>query len=174
MATNEELLQRIESLEARLRVTEDVQAIQRLKARYAELVDARYTRRDGVKGEQEVRGLAREIAGLFASDAVWDGGPGLGVCTGREAIYERMCGPTLQFSWHFFLKPQIEVQGDEARGRWDILSPCTGPNGRAMWMVGVEDDRYVRQDDVWLHQSMKLDLVFMAPYERGWAPRKPS
>ena len=42
-----------------------------------------------------------------------------------------------------------------------------------MWMTGVEHDEYVRQNDAWVHQSMKLDVVFMAPYDRGWssAPR---
>jgi hypothetical protein len=36
-------------------------------------------------------------------------------------------------------------------------------------MAGYEDDEYVRVDGDWLHRSMKLSVVFMAPYERGWA-----
>ena len=38
-------------------------------------------------------------------------------------------------------------------------------------MVGVEEDEYVRRDGAWLHSSMRLEVVFMAPYERGWAKR---
>jgi hypothetical protein len=170
MASIEELAQRVEALEARLRATEDVQAIQRLKARYAELVDARYGP-DGPLPDDELERLGRQIAGLFSEDAVWDGGASLGVCRGRDAIRERMAKPTLHFSWHFFVKPAIEVEGDSARGRWDILSPCTTTSGRAMWMTGVEEDEYARVDGVWLHRSMRLDVVFMAPYEKGWAPR---
>ena len=98
MTTIEELARRVDDLEVRLRAAEDVQAIQRLKAHYAELVDARYTRRDGVKSAAQVQALARQIADLFAPDAVWDGGSGLGVCTGREEVYRRMCEPTLEFS----------------------------------------------------------------------------
>jgi len=40
----QELATRVEALERRLRAVEDVDAIRCLKARYAELVDARYTR----------------------------------------------------------------------------------------------------------------------------------
>lgn len=162
---------RVSELEARLRAVEDMDAIQRLKARYGQLVDARYTRR-GPRPRDEVEPIAREIASLFTADAVWDAGAGLGVCRGRDEIYERFLAPTLQFSWHFFLKPNLQVEGDTARGTWDILSPCTTGEGRAMWMTGVEHDEYVREDGRWLHRSMRLDPVFMAPYERGWGPAK--
>jgi hypothetical protein len=76
--------------------------------------------------------------------------------------------PTLDFSWHFFLKPQITVEGDRASARWDILSPCTTRDGRPHWMVGTEDDDYRKVDGRWLHLSMKLSVVFLAPHETGW------
>jgi hypothetical protein len=38
-------------------------------------------------------------------------------------------------------------------------------------MSGYEDDEYVKQDGIWLHQSMKLCVVFMAPHDKGWARR---
>jgi hypothetical protein len=165
----ESLAARIDELEARLRAAEDLQALHRLKARYAHLLDRRYTRKGGLRPPEEVLPLAREAAALFTEDAVWDGGPGLGVCEGREAIQERLANSTLRFAWHYFVKPCIEVKGDEAAGSWDILSPCTTADGRAMWMSGVEHDTYVRRDGVWLHTSMKLDLVFMAPHDEGWS-----
>lgn len=173
MSDHEDLSARLHALEARLRAVEDLDALQRLKARYAHILDRRYTRKGGLRPAAEVLPLAREAASLFTADAVWDGGPGLGVCEGREAITERLANSTLQFAWHYFLKPDLEVDGDRASGSWDVLSPCTTAEGRAMWMAGIEHDTYVRQDGVWLHQSMKLDLVFMVPYEGGWAPRKP-
>jgi len=116
MATVEELCRRIEELEARVRAAEDVQAIHRLKARYAQLVDARYLPRGaGVVDQRELEAAARAIAETFTEDGVWDGGAGLGLCRGREEIFERMCKPTLSFSWHFFLKPIVLVDGDRAR-----------------------------------------------------------
>ncbi len=160
---------RLDALEARLRVLEDVEAIRRLKARYGELVDARFGD-EGLLPEDEVGRIADRIADLFTADAVWDGAA-LGVSRGRAAIRERFLSSTLTFSWHFFVKPQIEVAGDAATGRWDIFSPCTAPGNRAYWMTGVEDDRYVRENGVWKHQSMSLRVVFMSPYDRGWARR---
>jgi hypothetical protein len=165
----DDLEARVRELEARLRAVEDTQAIARLKARYGQLVDARYTRR-GPKPRPVLEPIAREIAGLFSQDAVWDGGPGLGVCRGRDAIYLRFLEPTLRFSWHFFLKPNLAVTGDTARGTWDIFAPCTTADGRAMWMTGVEHDEYARGADGWVHTSMRLELVFLSPYDRGWAP----
>jgi hypothetical protein len=163
-----ELARRVAELERRLRAVEDVQAIQGLKARYGRLTDARYGR-DGVVPRPELERLADEIAGLFTDDAVWDGGAGLGTCRGRDAIRRRFLDPTLAFSWHYFVKPEIHVEGDRATGRWDILAPCTTKAGRGLWMAGVEEDAYERCDGAWLHASMRLRVVFMAPYDRGWA-----
>ena len=173
MPTVEELARRVETLEARLRAVEDVQAIHRLKALYVQRVDARYRRKGGVVAVPELEAAARGIAELFTEDGVWDGGAALGVCRGRDEIFRRMCEPTLTFSWHFFLKPSIEVDGDRAHGSWDILSPCSAGDGRPMWMAGVEHDEYARVDGRWLHSRMRLDLVFMAPHDRGWSRRRP-
>jgi hypothetical protein len=167
MAAGADLEARVRALEGRVRAAEDAQAIQHLKARYAELVDRRYHRGRPREGT-ELEAIAREIASLFTEDAVWDGGPALGRCEGRAAICARMREPTLRFSWHFFLKPRIHVEGDEARARWDILSPCTTRDGRPHWMVGTEDDRYRREGDTWLHSHMTLSVVFLAPHETGW------
>jgi hypothetical protein len=93
------------------------------------------------------------------------------VARGRDAIRERLAAPTLKFSWHFFVKPEIQVDGDRASGSWDILAPCTLPDGRPFWMSGVQHDEYARIDGSWLHTRMKLRTVFFSPYELGWARR---
>lgn len=167
MGPIDELTRQVAELRSRLEAAEAVQAIQNLKARYAQLVDERYVR-GKVAPEERVAAIAEQIAALFTPDGVWDGGPALGVSTGRAEIAARMRAPTLVFSWHFFLKPQIHVAGDRARARWDILSPCTTKDGRPHWMVGFEDDEYARIGDAWLHTRMKLTTVFLAPHETGW------
>jgi hypothetical protein len=167
MSTLEQLAAEVAALRTRLDAAEAVQAIHNLKARYAQLVDERYVR-GKVAPPEKVAEIAEQIAGLFTADGVWDGGPALGVSTGREQIAARMREPTLVFSWHFFLKPQIHVDGDRARARWDILSPCTTKDGRPHWMVGFEDDEYTRVGGVWFHARMKLTSVFLAPHETGW------
>jgi hypothetical protein len=175
MSDNEELkqAQTIAALERRLAAVEDAQSIQNLKARYGQLADSRYASdRSGPLATPELDRIAREITTLFSEDAVWDGGGSLGICRGRDEIYERFRKPTLQFSWHYFVKPQIQVNGDTARATWDILAPCTTSEGRPMWMAGTEDDEYVKLRGEWLHSSMRLSVVFMAPHDRGWAPTR--
>jgi hypothetical protein len=167
MSTQEaELHERVRALEGRLRVAEDVLAIQALKAHYGALADARYTPK-GVKEAAEVQRVAAEIAALFTEDAEWDGGA-MGVARGREAIRRRFEDPTLLFSWHYFVQPRIEVEGDTARATWNILAPCTRPDGAAYWMAGAEDDEYRREDGRWLHTRMKLRVALFAPHEGGW------
>ncbi|MFP6622603.1 MAG: nuclear transport factor 2 family protein [Myxococcota bacterium] len=173
MSEPETLQRRIEHLEARLAEVEAVQAIHNLKSRYGQLLDSRYGE-EGVVAPEELERIADAVTALFSEDATWDGGAGLGVCRGSEAIRKRFLEPALKFSWHYFVKPRIEVMGDRATGTWDILAPCTSRRGRAMWMSGYEDDEYVKQDGVWLHQSMKLSLIFMAPHDQGWASETPS
>ncbi len=133
------LQQRIEQLEARLAEVEGVQAIQNLKSRYGQLADSRYGP-EGVVGREELEGIADALAALFPLDAIWDGGASLGLCRGREAIRRRFLEPTLTFSWHYFVKPHIEVRGDGATGTWDILAPCTSRDDRAMLMTGYQED----------------------------------
>jgi hypothetical protein len=160
----------VRALEARLARLEAEEEIRRLKARYGALVDARYGR-DGARPRGEIEPLAGEIAELFTEDAVWDGGQGLGLCRGREAIRARFLEPTLRFSWHYFVKPRIEVLGERARGSWDLLAACTTRDGVASWLAGVEDDEYRRVDGRWLHAAMRLRVVFLAPHAGGFPPR---
>jgi len=167
MPTLEELEGRLRELESRVAANEAVAAIQNLKARYGELVDARYGP-DGPRDSAEVGRIADQIVELFSEDAVWDGGENLGCWTGRSEIRKRFLEPTLRFTLHYFVKPRIEVEGDRASGRWDILAPVTFGNGRPGWMAGIEDDEYLRVDGRWLHSRMKLGVHFMAPDLRGW------
>ncbi len=167
MATIEELAQELARLRRRVDTTEAVLQVQALKARYGELVDGRYSA-GAVVDDAELERLAGEIAGLFTVDGVWDGGPKLGTAIGRPAIAARLRVPTLSFSRHLFVKPTIQVDGDRASARWDLLCPCRSLDGRSYWMCGYEDDEYVRTDGAWLHRSMKLTTVVMAPIGEGW------
>jgi hypothetical protein len=154
-------------LERRVDATEAILAIQNPKARYAALVDARFAK--GVLVDRpRLDDLALRAAGLFCEGGQWDGGPGLGVAHGRDAIAARLAAPTIVFSRHFFITPQIVVEDDWATGRWELLSPFTRPDGTSLWMAGAEDDTYRRVDGVWLHQAMALTTYFVSPAGEGW------
>lgn len=167
MTTIEDLAAEVAALRDRVEASEAVLAVQSLKARYGELVDGRFSRGEVVAGP-ELRRVSRQAADLFTEDGTWDGGPGLGVATGRQAIAERLANPTITFARHLFVKPSIRVEGDRAWGRWDLLSPCRRPDGSSWWMCGYEDDEYRRVDGSWLHRSMSLTTVVMAPVGEGW------
>ncbi len=167
MTTVEELAAEVASLRRRVASSEGVLTLQALKARYGELVDRRFSA-GAVVGAATLAEVAEAIAGLFTTDGVWDGGPGLGTATGRPAIAARLRDPTLVFSRHFFMNPRLDVDGETATGRWDLLSPCRRADGSSYWMCGYEDDEYARVDGEWLHRSMRLTTVFMAPVGEGW------
>jgi hypothetical protein len=167
MPTIEELADEVAGLRRRVEAAESVIQLQELKARYGELVDRRFSAGQVVDGDT-LRLISEEAAQLFTEDGIWDGGPGLGRQIGREAIADRLAEPTLTFSRHLFVKPRISVDGDRARGRWDLLSPCLREDGSSWWMCGYEDDEYARVDGVWLHRSMVLTTVFLSRAEPGW------
>jgi hypothetical protein len=158
---------RVTRLEQRLDAAESVLAIQEMKARYAALVDARFAK-GVVVDRPTLDDLARRAARLFCDEGQWDGGPGLGVAHGRAAIAARLAAPTIAFSRHFFIAPQIVVEDDWATGRWELLSPCSRSDGTSLWMAGAEDDTYRRVDGVWLHESMALTTYFVSPAGEGW------
>jgi SnoaL-like domain len=167
MATIDELAESVAELGRRVDHAEAILEIQALKARYGDLVDQRFAGGRPVDHDALQR-AAQAAADLFSPDGVWDGGPGLGRQVGRAAIASRLASPTLSFSRHLFVKPRIEVDGERAQGRWDLLSPCQRSDGSSWWMCGFEDDEYVRVDGIWLHQSMRLTTVFMTRVEPGW------
>ena len=167
MPTMDEVAEEVAKLRTRVEASESMLQIHALKARYAELVDRRFSK-GKVVGQDTLTRIAGEIADLFTPDGVWDGGPGLGVATGRAAIIDRLEHPTLTFSRHLFVKPVIEVHGDHATATWDLLCPCQRPDGTSFWMCGAEADRYVRLDGAWLHETMTLTSFFMAPVADGF------
>src|SRR4051794_5840405 len=114
------------TLENRVRLLEDVEAIRRLKAYYAAYADAKYTDDHQRKSQTEIDELAREQASVFTDDALWDNGVGpSGILRGREAIYNNLRLGPWKFAMHHFLSPLINVDGDKATGRWMLWQTAT-------------------------------------------------
>ena len=150
----------MKTLEERVRVLEDIQEIQKLKARYAAACDNHYD--------------ADAIAGLFTEDAVWDGGR-LGKCQGREAIraFFKRAPEFFPFAIHNVMNPIVEVDGDHASAQWYLLQPATmAKDNQAVWLAARYDDEYVRVNGEWKFRSLKVTTRFMTPYEEGWAKKR--
>ncbi|MBM4205932.1 MAG: nuclear transport factor 2 family protein [Gammaproteobacteria bacterium] len=155
------------SLSARIRRLEDHAAISNLKARYAQLCDAKY-HHGALRPESELEVVARRIADLFTEDAVWDGGTRFGTSIGQVQIYERFRKATFKYAIHFFMQPEILIEGDNATCRWYLLEAATLLNSSAVWIAGTEDDHYQRVDEAWRISRMTVNLEFIAPVEQGW------
>jgi uncharacterized protein (TIGR02246 family) len=146
-------------LERRVRVLEDVEAIKRLKHRYADACDRGYD--------------ADALAELFAEDAVWDGGL-FGRHEGREAIREFFQGVSsdIVFALHYMMNPIIDVTGDRATGTWYLFQTCTFAQGNTpIWGAARYDEEYVREPDGWKFRRLRLVSSFWTPFGEGWVKR---
>ena len=145
-------------LERRIQRLEDIEAIKKLKARYADACDRNYD--------------ADTLASLFAEDAIWDGGL-FGVHNGREKIRTFFQGVSsdITFAMHYMMNPIIEVDGDEGTGEWYLFQTCTFNGDQAIFGAARYDEQYRRIDGRWLFWRLKLTSFFWTPFEEGWVKR---
>lgn len=146
---------RLQRLEARVAVLQDVEEIRSLRQRYHESVN---------------EGRTAQIAELFAERGVVDFGD-LGSRLGREAIHqffaEELINEKLTFIKQFNHNHSVEVSGDRATGS-SYLEAKNVLSGAATMVAARYDDTYVRTTEGWRFEKMKLTLYFVVPFERGW------
>lgn len=158
------------TLEQRIQILEDVEAIKRLKAAYAHAADAKYTADHRQKSQEEIDGYARIQADLHTEDAVWDGRPQWEYSVGREAFYEVCRHSVWSMATHYFTMPHIEVTGDNAKGTWYLWQTGTIQSAnRSMIMSSVTQDEYRRVDGVWLISKTRLILKYLTPIDVPWS-----
>lgn len=148
---------RLDRMERRLQALEDAEAIRNLKAEYAAHCDNNYD--------------ADAIAAQFTPDAVWES-PTLGWYEGREAIrgFFKGAAGIFSFAIHYSLNGQIHVDGDTARAQWYLFMPCTVADGNeARWRAGIDHERYVRVNGVWMFSHKRSEPLMNATFKAGWA-----
>ncbi len=143
-------------LEARITVLEDIEAIKKLKYRYAQFVDT---------------GNWLDFAKLAIEDAVWDFGD-LGCFVGTDEIIRctrDIFMATFKFEAHMFHNPIIEVKGNTATGQWYFEVPATHKaKNRAVWLTGRYDEEYVKINGEWKFKKVAGNIYFTTPYDEGW------
>jgi len=157
------------SLEERISRLEAIEDIRRLKARYAELADAKYVRNPHRKKTgQELADAVSAQAACFTEDVEWNAGP-FGILRGRAALAESFAGKPFWFTLHGYMNPVIEVDGDTATGRWLHWLLVTHENSaKATHMMGYTNERYRRVDGAWQISHMRLDVIFDVPFGEPW------
>ncbi|MFC1822169.1 nuclear transport factor 2 family protein [Thermodesulfobacteriota bacterium] len=155
------------ALEKRITVLEDIEAIKKLKSIYCDLVDG------GINGDMS---KIDEFITYFIDDAWIDFGRivEISVHRGKEAVTkfykEGVCG-LLSQAEHLVVNPIIDVDGDEAKGRWYVIVPCTvRETNSASWLFGKYEEEYVRIEGEWKWRSIIFRAKFLSAYEgEGWA-----
>ncbi|UCD56104.1 MAG: nuclear transport factor 2 family protein [Candidatus Hydrogenedentota bacterium] len=152
-----------DKLEERITVIEDTESIKKLRARYCYLVD------DAVAGDTA---KWDEFMTHFVDDS-WIDFELLGRHEGKEAVgkfYREVVASTLSYSAHMVSNPIIEVDGDEAQGRWYVHVPLTGrAEDMAGWLQGRYEEEYVKVNGQWKWKSITARFDFITPYDEGWA-----
>jgi len=142
-------------VEKRVKRLEAEKAIRELKHEYCYRLDDRDW--DGV-------------VELFTPDASLDYG-GLGSYEGRDgvrAFAEEFVAENLEATAHTVHNGIVDVDGDEATGRWYVTSFITLADGRSGLRMGEYDERYRRDGDGWRIASLRLRFRYSADYEDGW------
>jgi hypothetical protein len=159
------------SLEARLRLLEDHEAIRQLKAFYARCADSKYTADHRRKPQAEIDAITRrQVDTVFTEDGIWDGGKQFGTLHGREAIYNHLRGGRWNFAMHYFVNPVIAVNGDAAHATWMLWQPATfEQKDQAVWMSAITEDDYVRTAQGWQLQHYTVVMQFITRFDQPWS-----
>jgi hypothetical protein len=156
-------------MENRIRRLEDIEEIKKLKAMYCHLVD------EGVAGDKS---KLDELLSLFTDDA-WLDFAEFGRHDSKAAVsafFSSFVPQVLSYSAHMVSNPLIEIDGNQATGRWYLQVPCTlrainQPN----WIQGKYIEQYRRVDGIWKWASITARFDFFTPLEEGWVKtRMPS
>lgn len=100
----------------------------------------------------------------------------LGTYEGREEIIEfgtDVIAAEYQWFSHMVHNGMIDVDGDEATGKWYFEVPCVSKatllnEGEAGWLQGTYDETYRRVDGTWKISRSEAEFHYVADYAEGW------
>jgi hypothetical protein len=133
----------IEDLEKRVRALEDLEQIKKLHQHYVDLMDnLRYT----------------EVLDLFTEDAAVEV-RNSGIKRGRKALSDVYLGlakirGSERFDGHMAIEPDINVNGDSAKGTWLIYMFFSRPS--IQWVQGKNECEYRKVDGKWKIAKLKF------------------
>jgi hypothetical protein len=161
----------LHSLEARVARLEAIDAIRSLKARYAALADAKYTRDYQRQPEHVMREIALRQAECFTERAVWRGGAGFGNdLVGRERLYDWFQRSPWRFAMHYYVSETLDVTDAlHATGSWRLWQlALRDDDAHAVLLGAVTEEQYERTPSgEWLISEMRFtQLHMMEPDDR--------
>ncbi len=158
MPTPEELLARIEALEARALAAEDYRELVNLQGAYGYYVD---------------KGLWDKAADLFADEGTLEIA-GRGVYVGRDRVREYLgrlpeYGDGTIYN-HMQLQPVLHIDSaaGTAKGRWRTLMMVGFIGREGRWGEATYENSYVRERGKWRIASLHGIINFYCEYDEGW------
>lgn len=106
----------------------------------------------------------------FTRDAVMDAGT-FGRAKGRDAIREMlksMLSEELLFTRHMVHNPVIQIEGEQAGGKWYLDCPSITGDGKAVWTQGVYKHEFRKVNGKWRISKFTFEAAYVTPYEKGW------
>ncbi|MEH0152902.1 nuclear transport factor 2 family protein [Limibacter armeniacum] len=141
------------TLEQRIQLLEDIEAIKKLQATYAHCVD------QGWNGK-----TFQDVSSLFVDDATFECAAFGLHAQGNVSISETLKqGSVFAIAQHSFTNPVIEVDGDTATGKWLLWVGVN--NGDSNIVFESEDITYKRTAEGWKIQSIELFVAQMLKNE---------
>jgi hypothetical protein len=158
--SSKDLEKKLLSLEQKVQQLEDIEAIRKLKAKYTFALD----KRDW-----------DTVLNCFTDDTYTDWGVfagGSGIYKGKQGVKQFFTvdvPKAATFFVHMVHNDLIEVNGNQARGRWYYEEPMTwAAENRAGWIVGTYDEKFVKQGGEWKIKEVKVTHFYQTPYDAGW------
>ena len=162
----EELEKKVEELEAKVRLADDIEQIKRLQRIYGYYLDNH---------------MDQEIVDLFSDDTESVEVANRGVYLGKEGakrfFLHAQGQPTPEWAMGRHIQMQgvvtVDPGGNTAKGRWQVLfmsvsnQPMPGVP-RAMWGYGVYENEYIKEDGNWMFKKLYFNRFFYTPYDDGW------
>jgi hypothetical protein len=144
-------------IEERLARIEDIEAIKCLKARYFEICDDDHN--------------PDRVVELFVGHGSWRG-RGF-EASGRPAIHQLFSSfqGLVSETQHAGVNPQIDVEGDHARGVWYSVGVFKFRDGGQQQLLSARyDDTYVKVDGEWKLEHLRIELRVSIDLAPGTSP----
>jgi hypothetical protein len=159
----EELEARVKELEKQVKTIQDIESIKKLQRAYGYYIEHM---------------MSQEIIDCFAD------GPGVelslleGTYLGKDGVKRYFGRGTREVSPEMIhqvmqLSPIVDVDpdGKTAKGRWYGWGAVAIPWGagvRQMFMSGIYECVYIKEDGVWKIWKLKYSMHFAVPPDKGW------
>lgn len=116
-------------------------------------------------------GAVKALDRFTTEDVVFDAGA-LGTAEDKDTwreFTEVAFEEILLFTRHMIHNPLIEVNGDEATGKWYLDCPTITGDGQAIWLQGTYEHEFRRVNGEWKISKFTFEPTYATPFDQGWA-----